>query len=73
MQTSVLMNYSYISNEVFDAFYVDYIEFKKYVDDIINSLNAKSEVYKKYGINNDQIKLKLLEEEILKLKNENTT
>ena len=46
MQTSVLMNYSYISNEVFDAFYVDYIEFKKYVDDIINSLMQKAKYTK---------------------------
>ena len=35
---SALMNHSYVSNDVFDAFYVDII--KKYVDDIINSLNA---------------------------------
>ena len=36
------MNYSYVSNDVFDAFYVDYIEFKKNVDDIISSLNTKN-------------------------------
>ena len=35
---SALMNHSYVSNDVFDAFYVDII--KKYVDDIIDSLNA---------------------------------
>ena len=35
------MNYSYVSNEVFDTFYEDYIEFKNYMDDIINDLNAK--------------------------------
>ena len=72
-KTSALLNHSYISNHVFDAFHVDYIEFKKYVDDIINSLNVKNEVCKKSGSNSDQIKLKLLEAEILKLRNENTT
>ena len=37
------MNHSYVSNDIFDVFYVDYVEFKKYLDDI-NSFNAKSEV-----------------------------
>ena len=73
MQTSALLNHSYVSNYVFDAFHVDYIEFKKYVDDIINSLNAKNELCEKIGSNNDQRKLKLLEAEILKLRNENTS
>ena len=41
-QTTDSMNYSYVSNDVFDAFYVDYIEFKKYMDDIINSFNTKN-------------------------------
>ena len=72
-QTSALLNHSYVSNDVFDTFYVDCTEFKKYVDDIINSLNAKSKVYEKSGSKNDQSKLKLLEAEILKLRNENTS
>ena len=42
------------------------------MDDIINSLNAKKEVRKKSGSNNDQSKLKFLEGEILKLRNENS-
>ena len=33
-QTSALLNHSYVSNDVFDVLYVDYIEFKKYVNDI---------------------------------------
>ena len=69
-QTSVLMNHSYVSN---DVFCLDYIEFKKYVDDIINSLNAKNEVLEKSGRNIDQSKLKYLEAEILKLRKENTS
>ena len=69
-QTSALMNHSYVSN---DVFCLDYIEFKKYVDDIINSLNAKNEVCEKSGRNIDQSKLKFLEAEILKLRNENTS
>ena len=40
-QTKASMNYSYVSNEVFDTFYENYIEFKNYMDDIINDLNAK--------------------------------
>ena len=51
------MNHSHVSNDVFYAFYIDYIEFKKYVDDIINSLNAKKEVCRKSGRNNNQSKL----------------
>ena len=43
------------------------------MDDIINSLNAKNEVCEKSGCNNDQSKLKLLEAEILKLRNEGTS
>ena len=67
------MNHNYVRNDVFDAFYIDYIEFKKYVDDIINSLNAKNEVCEKSGGNNDQTKLKFLAAEILKFRNENTS
>ena len=67
--TYALLNHSYVSYDVFDAFYVDYIEFKKYVDHIINNLNAKNEEYKKSGSINNQSKLKLLEPEILKLRN----
>ena len=66
-QTTASMNYSYVSNEVFDAVYVDYIKLKKYVDDIINSLTVKNKVYEKSGSNNNQSKLKFLEVEILKL------
>ena len=57
VKTSALMNHSHVSNDVFYAFYIDYIEFKKYVDDIINSLNAKKEVCRKSGSNNNQSKL----------------
>ena len=42
------------------------------MDDIINSLNVKNAVRKKSGSNNDQSKLKLLEIEISKIRNENT-
>ena len=72
-QKTALMNYSYVSNEVFDAFYVDYIEFKKYADDIINSLNVKNRVYEISGSKNDQSKLKFLKVEILKLQTYNTS
>ena len=47
------------------------MEFKKSVDDIIDSLNAKNEVCEKFGSNNGQSKLKFLEAGILKLRNEN--
>ena len=66
--TSALMNHSYVSNDVFDTFYVDFIEFKKYVDDIINSLNTKNGVCEKSGINNDQSKLKFSRGRDLKTK-----
>ena len=68
------MNHIYVSNEVFDACYVDYIDFKKYEDDIINNLNAKkNKVCEKSGCNREQSKLKFLQAEILKLRNENTS
>ena len=72
-QPSALTNHSYVGNEVFHTFYVDHIEFEKYVDDIINNLSAKNEVYEKSGRSNDQSELKFLEPEILKLKNGNAS
>ena len=72
-QPSALTNHSYVGNEVFHTFYVDHIEFEKYVDDIINNLSAKTEVYEKSGRSNDQSVLKFLEPEILKLKNGNAS
>ena len=65
-QTSASMNHRYVSNYVFHVFYVDYIKFKKY--DIINSLNAKKEVYEKFGSSNDQSKLKFSRSRCLKTK-----
>ena len=52
------MNHSYLNNDVFDTFYVDYTEFKKYVDHIINRLNAKNEICERSGTKNNQSKLK---------------
>ena len=72
-QTSALLNHSYVSNYVFDTFYVDYLEFKKYMDDIINILNIKNAVCEKSHSNKDQSKLQFLQAEILKLRNENTS
>ena len=72
-QTSALLNHSYVSNYVFDTFYVDYVEFKKYMDDIINILNIKNAVCEKSRSNKDQSKLQFLQAEILKLRNENTS
>ena len=53
MQTSDLLNHSYVSNDVFDAFYVDYIEFEKYVDEISLTLPAPCilEICRKMKIN----------------------
>ena len=70
-QTKASMNYSYVSNEVFDTFYEDYIEFKNYMDDIINDLNAKCTLNEKKQNDNNQSKVQFLEAEILNLKKEN--
>ena len=43
------------------------------MDYIINSLSAKNELCKKSATNNDPNKLKFLEAEFLKLRNENTS
>ena len=43
------------------------------MNDIINSLSGKNELCKKSGRNNDPSKLKFLEAEFLKLRNENTS
>ena len=47
-QTSVLMNHSYVSNDIFGVFYVDYIELKKYMDDIIK-FKCKKGTMRKIG------------------------
>ena len=67
-------NRNYVSLELFNTFYDDYIEYKHYVnDDVIQNISFNKELGK--SVENEtksrQSKIKLLQQEIQTLKNEN--
>ena len=59
----------FVKNQIFDTFYEDYIEFKHYVDDIIET---SSDLIKNLSIENvsKQKKIEMLQEKIKLLRNE---
>ena len=65
----------YVKNEVFSTFYEDYVEFMDHVNDIMKSVNPNSELLTSPSDENnfEKTKIKLFEEKIKKLKNENTS
>ena len=65
----------FVKNEVFNTFYEDYVEFKHYVNDIMKLVISNSELLASLSDENnfEKKKIKSLEDEIKKLKNENTT
>ena len=65
----------FVKNEVFNTFYEDYVEFKHYVNDIMKSVTPNSELLTSLSDENnfEKTKIKSLEEELKKLKNENAT
>ena len=50
-QTNFIHNNIYVKNDVFEAFYEDYLEYKGYVNDILNTLIRKDDMEhsKNYG------------------------
>ena len=61
----------FVKNEVFNTFYEDYVECKHYVNDIMKSVTSVTSLSDENNF--EKKKIKSLEEEIKKLKNENTT
>ena len=65
----------FVKNEIFNTFYEDYVEFNHYINDIMKSVTLNSELLTSLSDENnfEKTKIKLLEEEIKKFKNESTT
>ena len=63
----------FVKNEIFDTFYEDYLEFKHYVNDIIETITPSSDLIKNLSNENvsKQKKIEMLQEEIKLLRNEN--
>ena len=61
----------FVKNKVFNTFYKDYVEFKHYLYDIIKLVTPVRSLSDENNFK--KTKIKSLEEEIKKLKNENTT
>ena len=61
----------FVKNEVFNTFYEDYVKFKHQVNDIVKLVTPVRSLSDENNFK--KTKIKSLEEEIKKLKNENTT
>ena len=61
----------FVKNEVFNTFYEDYVEFKHYVNYTVKLVTPKTSLSNENNF--EKIKIKSLEEEIKKFKNENIT
>ena len=73
-QTDLFYNNSYVKNDVFDAFYQGYLEYKGYVNDILNTLIPNDYALhrtKKENTVEDSKKIKSLEKQIEDLNEEN--
>ena len=59
--------------ELFNTFYDDYIEYKHYVNDVIQNISSDKELGKSFEgeTKSQQSKIKLLQQEIQTLKNKN--
>ena len=66
-------NHNFVSLELFNTFYDDYIEYKYYVNDIIQNISFNKELGKSFEneTKSQQNKIKLLQKEIQTLKIEN--
>ena len=62
-----------MSLELFNIFYDDYIEYKRYVNDVIKNISSNKELGIRFEneTKSQQSKIKLLQQEIQTLKNEN--
>ena len=65
-------NHDYVSLELFNTFYDDYIEYKHYVNDVIQNISYNKELGKSFEneTKSQQSKIKLSQQEIQTLKNE---
>ena len=73
-QTNFIHNNIYIKNNVFEAFYEDYLEYKGYVNDILNTLIPKDDILHRIGKGNTMKHSKIiksLQNQIENLKKEN--
>ena len=63
----------FVKNEIFDTFYEDYVEFKHYGNDVIETITPSSDLIKNLFNENvsKQKKIEMLQEEIKLLRNEN--
>ena len=64
-------NYNLVSLELFNTFYDDYIEYKRYVNDVIQNISFNKELRKSFEneTKSQQSKIKLLQQDIQTLKN----
>ena len=65
----------YVSNDVFDAFYEDYLEYKGYVNDTLNTLIPKDNIFhriEKENTTKHSKKVKSLENQIESVSQRNT-
>ena len=65
-------NHNFVSLELFNTFYDDYIEYKHYVNDVMQNISSNKELGKSFenDTKTQQSKIKLLQQEIQTLKNE---
>ena len=73
-QTNFIHNNIYVKNDVFEAFYEYYLEYKGYVNDILNTLIPKDDILhriEKEDTMEHSKKLKSLQNQIEDLKKEN--
>ena len=73
-QTDFVFNNMYVKNDVFDAFYEDYIQYKDYANDIINTFIPKEDSLhrtEKENTTEHGKNIELIENQIKDLKREN--
>ena len=68
-ETQTRNNCKYVTTQFFDTFYIDYIGFRHYINDILNILNKRNATSTKKPSVLDQILLLEEQVKILKLKN----
>ena len=73
-RTNFIHNNIYVTNDDFEAFYEDYLEYKGYVNDILNTLIPKDDILhriEKENTTEHSKKIKSLQNQIEDLKKEN--
>ena len=70
-ETHTKNNCEYVTTEFFDTFYNDYIDFKHYINEILNILNERSTTSTKKRSVSEQILLLKEQVKVIKLENKN--